>query len=115
MCAVISALLGSRDAGVQLNLVDCRADCGFGYEPIKLGRREVGHADRPHLAGRDQLLERLLGRNIRVALRQWPVDQEQINVVQVKLTQARIETGNRTIVSLKLAIQLGGDKHLLAR
>src|SRR4051794_5374182 len=79
-----------------------------------MGRLEVRNTDRPDLSGFDQLLERLPGGDILIALRQRPVDQQQINVVQAKLTQALVETSNRTLVSLKLAIQLGRDEHLLA-
>ena len=61
-----------------------------------MGRLEVGNADRPDLAGLDQLLERLPGGDILVPLGKRPVDQEQINVVQAKLTQALVETSNRT-------------------
>src|SRR5262245_40332513 len=106
-------MVGPRDAGIQLNLVGRRADRGFSGEPIQMGRFEVGNADRANLSGLDQLLERLPSGNIFVALRQRPVDQEQINVVQAQLTQALVEASNRTLVSLKLAIQLGGDKDLL--
>src|SRR3954465_1543050 len=79
-----------------------------------MGRLEVGNADRPSLSGLDQRLERLPCGDIFVALRQRPVDQQQINVVQAKLAQALVETSNRTLISLKLAIQLGRDEHLLA-
>src|SRR4249919_2574448 len=79
-----------------------------------MGRLEVGNADRPNLTGSNQLLERLPCGDILVALRQRPMDQQQINVVQAKLTQALVETSNRTLVALKLAIQLGRDEQLLA-
>src|SRR5262245_23676860 len=80
-----------------------------------MGRLEVGHADRPGLSSPGQLLECLPCGDILVALRQRPMDQQQINVVQAKLTQALVETSNRALVSLKLAIQLGCDEHFLAR
>src|SRR6266545_2887646 len=79
-----------------------------------MGRLEIGNADRADLAGIDQLLERLPCGDILIALRQRPVDEQQINVVQAKLAQALVETSNRTLVSLKLAIQLGRDEQLLA-
>src|SRR4029453_13465437 len=79
-----------------------------------MGRLEVGNADRPNLSGLGQLLERLPCRDILVALRQRPVDQQQINVVHAELMQTLVETSNRSIISLKLAIQLGCDKHILA-
>src|SRR5262245_59516341 len=107
-------MVGPCDAGAQLNLVGYRADCSGGEEPIQMGRLEVGNANRPHLTGLDQFLERLPSGDVLVALRQRPVDQEQINVVQAKLAQALVETSNGTLVSLKLTIQLGRDEHLLA-
>ena len=43
------------------------------------------------------------------------MDQEQIHIIQVELAQTLVETGNRPVVALKLAIQLGGDKEFLTR
>ena len=41
------------------------------------------------------------------------MDQQQIDIVHGKLTQTLVETGNRTILTLKLAIQLGCHKEFL--
>ena len=85
MRTVIGHMVGPGDARTQLNLVRYRTDRGFRKEPIQMGRFEVGNANRPGLAGRVQLLERFPSGDIFVALRQRPVNQEQVNILQVKL------------------------------
>ncbi len=111
---VIFDVIAARDAWAELNLVGDRADCGFSEEAIQMGGFEVGNADGAGFAAGKQFLEGLPGGEIFVALGQGPVDQQQINILHVKLAQALIETGNGKVIALKLAIQLGGDKHILA-
>ena len=103
-------MVGARDVGAQLNLVGDGADCGFGQKSIQMSRLEVRNADGACLAGCQQLLKGLPGGDILVALGQRPVDQQQIDVCHVKLTQTFVEPGNRAVIALKLAIQLGRDE-----
>ena len=78
-------------AGMQLDLVDHRQDVGRIHERLEMMGLEVAHADGAHEPVEVERLERtprLLVRTLPVGfgpLRSGPVDEVQIDVVEVQL------------------------------
>jgi hypothetical protein len=62
-------------------------DAGLGDEPLEVRRLEVRDADRAGLALRHELREGAEGGYVLVALRQRPVDEEKVDVVEAETVE----------------------------
>src|ERR1035441_5597396 len=84
--------------GVQFDLVDRRGDLGLPVQPPQVVRLEVRYADRPGPAVTVELLQGIPGRHVVTVVpgRQWPVDQEQVDVVEAERVQGFAESPPRS-------------------
>ena len=101
------------EVGVHLDLVDRRDRPSVS----SCSRRrwcglEVGHPDRPGPAVGVDPLQRLPGLDEVADLRQRPVDQEQVDVVQPQVGQRLVERLERVVVVVEAVVQLAGDEDL---
>ena len=77
---------------------------------------KVGDSDGAGPALAVELLERVPGRDEVTAVqgRQWPVDQEQVNIVRTECLESAIEGSARIIGPMKAVVELAGDVNLTA-
>src|SRR5450755_562788 len=111
---VVRTSIDSRNRRVELDLVDGRNDVGVLAQPVEVRGPEVRDTDRPRLARSHQLLERLPRVDVQVTLRQRPVDQDQVDIVEAQPAQRLVEPADCPASALKLAVELGRDEQLFA-
>ena len=102
-----------EEKGRELDLVDRRAYVGPPQQSGKVAIGVVAHADRP----RSSLLQDALQGPPAVVplLRDGPVDQVQIDIVEAQSLQTAIEGSQRRVVPLVAVPQFGRHEHLSAR
>ena len=106
------ALLKAR---MQLDLVDRRRHAGLADDPLQMLGGEIGDADRfrePLLAQLDQRAPRL---DIEPALRRRPMDEVEVDIVELEPLQAFARGAERGLVAVRVVPELGGDERLAAR
>lgn len=99
--------------GMRLDLVDRRGDASLVDDAAEIFRQEVRHADRADQPFVARLDEGLPGLDIIVVLRDRPVDQEHVEIVEAK----RLETVLDAFASVRthgLRADLAGDEQVFA-
>ena len=99
---------------VQLDLVDRRRHAGLRNQAFEVLRLEVGDPDRPHQPFRLQLDKGLPRLHIQVVGGHRPVDQVQIDVLQLEPLEARLARPLGLLVAVVVVPALGRDEDLLA-
>lgn len=110
MSLVVGTVFGARGARIELDLVDGRRNARLDTQPVEVGGFEVRDANRPGLAGLAQALERPPRGDIQIAPGHRPVDEKQVDILQVEALETAIETSEGTILALEGTIKLGSDK-----
>ena len=108
------AQFGLLQVRVQLDLVDRGHDTGLVDQPPQVRGLEVRDADRADPALLPQLHERLPGVDVELAGRRRPVDQVQVERVELELVQRLVERTQGRVVALVGVPQLGRDEQLFA-
>jgi len=101
---------------VHLDLVDRGHDAGLGHDAVEVGRLEVRDADGGGAAVGDELGQGL-PRGDEVAVvqrRQRPVDEEEVDPVQVQRRQGRVEGAAGVVGPVEAVVELAGDVELVA-
>lgn len=101
--------------GMQLDLVNHGRLAGLGDQQFDVLHTEVRHADGGDAALFTQAQKSLPGIEIFAALRAGPVDEVEVEPVELELLHALVEGPQRAVVTLLVVPQLGGDEQLLAR
>jgi len=104
-----------REARVHLDLVDRRHDTCLGLQPVELPGGEVGDADRPDLLPLAQLDHRAPGVDVAVELRERPVDEVPVHLLDVEPEAGLLKGGERFGIAVVAARQFRDYEHLLTR
>ena len=99
---------------VEFDLVDRRSNRGLLQQPLDVVRLEVGDSDRPGASGAVDLLERLPRLDEVANARQRPVDQEEIQVVELHRGERSVELLQRRVVGVEAVVELARDEDLAA-
>src|SRR4051794_26471581 len=111
---VIVAQLALDQPRVQLDLVDRGDGVGLLREPLQVGDREVGDADRAGLPVGQRLLEALPRLDVAVFAGPRPVDEVEVDVVGAELGQALVQPLDGRVEAVAVVVELGGDEDLVA-
>ncbi len=114
MRLVERTVVGLGDVGVELDLVDRGHHLGLRHQPPEVVGLEVRHPDGAGKAGRLQALEGPPGREVEVTLRQWPVDEQQVDLLEAKALQGVRQPIHGPVIALEVTVELGGDEELVA-
>ena len=112
---MIRALFEPRDRGTQLDLVHGRHDPGLGREFLEVRDLEVRDADRAGEAVVVQLFEGAPGRHVIVALRQRPVDEQQVHIVERHPLERFPQPADRAVTTLKSPVEFRRDEEVFTR
>jgi hypothetical protein len=106
---------GLGEVRVQLHLVDGGHGARLVDQPLQVRDLEVRHPDRARPTVARDLLQRAPRVDVAVALRQRPVDEVEVDVVEPEPLQALVERRKGGVVALVGVPHLGGDEHLVTR
>ena len=114
-CCVHALQRGLLEVRVHFDLIHRGHDGRFAQEAIEVLGHEVAHADRAHLAVREQLLERAV--RVERALerrRQRLVQEQQVELLDAELADALVERVQRGVVAVVADPDLRLDEDLVA-
>ena len=101
---------------IQLDLIDGGNDVGPVDQVLQVPRLEIGDADGAYAAFGQEFFSHLVGRDSRSKVRgQRPMQQVQVDVIQPKPPQARLERAPRRLIAIIGHPQLRGDEDLASR
>src|SRR5690606_34452305 len=99
---------------MQFHLVHGRNDSSLGDQLVQVIRLEVRHANGTDLVLCVQLFQGLPRLNVEVLFGSWPMDQEQVEVVQAQAPQTCVKGFKCLFVPHVGDPDLGGDKQFFA-
>ena len=114
MLLAVPAHLVVGEVRMDLDLVDRGHRAGLVGQPLQMGDLKVGHADAAGAAVFGELLQRLPRRHVVAVVErgQWPVDEEQIDVVESQGGQRLVERPAGVVGCVEPVVELAGDVHL---
>src|SRR5678815_127984 len=106
MRRVVGPLVCTRDARVELHLVDVRYHARYVNQLLNVRRLEVRHADRSYLACLQQVDHAAPGIDETSLGRVGPVDQQEVDVVETESGQALFEACLYLVEAVPFEVEL---------
>src|SRR5262245_30429866 len=100
---------------MQFDLVHHRYDAGFPDEALAVVRIEVREANRTDPPVLLQLHQRLPSLDVLATLRQRPVDEKQVEDINLQFFHGLIERAHGVVIGVPAIAQLARDEQLVAR
>ena len=99
---------------MQLDLVDRRRHAGLVDQPLQMLHHEVGYADGFRASILLQLDQRAPRIEISLAAGDGPVDEIEIDIIELQTCQALVEGAQGAVVAVTVVPDLRGDEEFLA-